>query len=282
MSSGYFEAMGLRLLKGRLFTHLDRAGSPGVAVVNETFARDLAPEGEAVGQRVRLSSERVGDRDGEWREVIGVVDDLRYTRLAVGERRGEAFVPAGQTAPARAIGAMFLTVRTSGDPLALIPFLQEAAAEAHHRARIEDVMTMDGRLSLAVAQPRFYATLVGFFAALALFLAASGVYGLLSYTVAQRRGEIGVRMALGARRGDVLGLVVRQGGMLVAAGAAVGLVAAAASSRLLESFLLGIATDDRLTFVAVPLLLVAVALVACWIPARRATRVDPMEAHRFE
>ena len=176
----------------------------------------------------------------------------------------------------------FLTVRTSGDPLALIPFLQEAAAEAHHRARIEDVMTMDGRLSLAVAQPRFYATLVGFFAALALFLAASGVYGLLSYTVAQRRGEIGVRMALGARRGDVLGLVVRQGGMLVAAGAAVGLVAAAASSRLLESFLLGIATDDRLTFVAVPLLLVAVALVACWIPARRETRVDPMEAHRFE
>ena len=177
---------------------------------------------------------------------------------------------------------MFLTVRTSGDPLALIPFLQEAAAEAHHRARIEDVMTMDGRLSLAVAQPRFYATLVGFFAALALFLAASGVYGLLSYTVAQRRGEIGVRMALGARRGDVLGLVVRQGGMLVAAGATVGLAAAAASSRLLESFLFGIATDDQLTFVAVPLLLVAVALVACWIPARRATRVDPMEALRLE
>ena len=133
-------------------------------------------------------------------------------------------------------------------------------------------MTMDGRLSLAVAQPRFYAVLVGFFAALALLLAASGIYGLLSYTVAQRRGELGIRMALGARRGDILGLVVRQGGMLVATGAAVGLAAAAAASRVLESFLYGVATDDRLTSVAAPLVLVTVALVACRLPARRATR----------
>ena len=143
-------------------------------------------------------------------------------------------------------------------------------------------MTMDGRLSLAVAQPRFYAVLVGFFAALALLLAASGIYGLLSYTVAQRRGELGIRMALGARHGDILGLVVRQGGMLVATGAAVGLAAAAAASRVLESFLYGVATDDRLTSVAAPLVLVTVALVACRLPARRATRVHPMEVLRFE
>ena len=113
-------------------------------------------------------------------------------------------------------------------------------------------------------------------------LAASGLYVLLSYTVAQRRGEIGIRMALGARRGDILGLVVRQGAVLVTAGAAVGLAGAAASSRLLESFLYGVATDDRLTFVGAPLALAAVALVACWLPARRATRVDPMEVLRFE
>ena len=280
-SPGYFDAMGLRLLGGRLFTDIDRAGSAGVVVVNETFARRLSDDGEVVGRRVRFGLDS-GDGDEQWREVIGVVADLRYSGLAAGEPQAEAFVPADQAAPARSAGAMFVTVRTTGDPLALVPFLEEAVAEAHPRARLDDVMTMDGRLSLAVAQPRFYAVLVGLFAALALLLAAAGIYGLLSYTVAQRRGEIGIRMALGARRGDILGLVVRQGAMLVAAGAVVGLAAAAASSRVLESFLYGVATDDRLTFVAAPLVLVAVALVACWLPARRATRVDPMEVLRFE
>ena len=281
-SPGYFDAMGLRLLGGRLFTDLDRAGSPGVVVVNETFARYLSAAGEAIGQRVRLGFEDGGDRDEQWREVIGVVADLQYAGLALGEQRAEAFVPAAQIAADRSIGAMFVTVRTTGDPLTLVPFLQEAVVEAHPGATFEDMMTMDGRLSLAVAQPRFYAVLVGAFAALALFLAASGLYGLLSYTVAQRRSEIGIRMALGARRGDILGLVVRQGTMLVAAGAVVGLAAAAASSRVLASFLYGVATDDRLTFVAAPLVLAAVALVACWLPARRATRVDPMQVLRFE
>ena len=280
-SPGYFDAMNLRLLGGRLFTGLDRAGSPGVVVVNESLARHLSADGEAVGERVRFGSEGVGDGD-RWREVIGVVADLRYTGLAVSEQRAEAFVPAEQTAPARSMGTMFITARTTGDPLALIPFLEEAVVETHLRARIDDVMTMDGRLSLAVAQPRFYAVLVGSFAALALLLAASGIYGLLSYTVAQRRGEIGIRMALGARRTDILGLVARQGAMLVAAGAVVGLAAAAASTRVLESFLYGVATDDRLTLLAAPLVLAAVALVACWLPARRAARVDPMEVLRFE
>ena len=282
VSPGYFDAMRPRLLEGRLFTRSDRAGGPGVVVVNETFARDLSRDGEAVGQRVQFGFGGGGEHEPWW-EVIGVVADIRYAGLAVTGPRAEAFVPADQARAARGIGAeAFVTVRTTGDPLALVPFLQEAVVEAHPRARIDDVMTMDGRLSLAVAQPRFFAFIVGFFAALALLLAASGLYGLLSYTVAQRRGEIGIRMALGARRGDILGLVVRQGAMLVAAGAVVGLAGAAASSRVLESFLYGVATDDRLTFVAAPLVLAAVALVACWLPARRATRVDPMEVLRFE
>ena len=277
-SPGYFDAMRLRLLGGRLFTTVDRAISPGVVVVNETLARHLSGDGEAVGQRVQF-----GGYNDRWWEVIGVVADLQYAGLAVSEQQAEAFVPADQAEAARPVGTdAFVTVRTTGNPLALIPFIREAVVEAHPRATIEDVMTMDGRLSLAVAQPRFYAFLVGFFAALALLLAASGIYGLLSYTVAQRRGEIGIRMALGARRGDILGLVVRQGAMLVVAGAVVGLGAAAASSRVLESFLYGVTTDDRLTFVAAPLVLVAVALVACWLPARRATRVDPMEVLRDE
>ena len=278
-SPGYFDAMRLRLLGGRLFTDLDRAGSPGVVVVNETLARHLSGDGEAVGQLVRLAFENVGDGDDQWREVIGVVADLQYAGLAVSEQQAEAFLPADQTAAAR---SMFVAVRTIGDPLTLIPVLEEAVVEAHPRATIDDVMTMDGRLSLAVAQSRFYAFLVGVFAALALVLAASGIYGLVSYTVAQRRREIGIRMALGARRADILGLVVRQGTMLMAAGVVLGLGAAAASSRVLESFLYGVTTDDRLTFVAAPLVLAAVALVACWIPARRATRVDPMEVLRFD
>ncbi len=138
------------------------------------------------------------------------------------------------------------------------------------------------RLSTAVAQPRFYAVFVGFFASLGVFLAAFGLYGLLSYVVAQRRGEIGIRMALGAQRGDVLGPLVKQGMRLVVAGAIIGVAAAAASRRILESFLYGVIADDRLTFVAAPLVLVAVALVACWLPARRAARIDPMRVLRFE
>ena len=281
-SPGYLDAMRLRLLEGRLFTRLDRAAGPGVVVVNETFARDLSRDGQAVGRRVQFGFGGGGD-DEPWWEVIGVVADIRYAGLTVTGQQAEALVPANQAVGARPVGAdAFVTVRTTGNPIGLIPFLEEAVVEAHPRAELEDVMTMDARLSIAVAQPRFYAVLVGFFAALAVLLAASGIYGLLSYTVAQRRGEIGIRMALGARRGDILGLVVRQGAVLVAAGAVVGLAGAAASSRVLESFLYGVATDDRLTFVAAPLVLVAVALVACWLPARRATRVEPMEVLRFE
>ena len=252
-------------------------------MVNETFAREFFGDEPAVGQRVRLGA-RSGGNDQPW-EVIGVVADVRYRGLSVTGSRAEAFVSAHQAEVApRGLGGStpFVAVRTIGDPLAVIPFLREAVTEAHPRAWIDDVMTMDARLSAAVEQPRFYAAFVGFFAALALFLAAFGLYGLLSYTVAQRRREIGVRMALGAQRGDILTLVVGQGAALIAAGAVAGLLAAAALSRILESFLYGVATADRLTFVAAPLLLVAVALVACWLPARRATRIHPMDALRIE
>ena len=141
---------------------------------------------------------------------------------------------------------------------------------------------MEARLSSSVAQPRFQTVFVASFGAVALLLAMLGVYGLLSYTVAQRRDEFGIRMALGAQTRHVLALVVRQGALLIAAGVGLGLLAAAASSRVLESFLFGVATDDRLTFIGAPLVLIAVALVACWIPARRATRIDPLETLRFE
>ena len=282
-SPGYFDVMRLRLRQGRFHTRFDRSGSPRVVVVNETFARDLLGGESAVGQRVRFSAPRGGD-DEPW-EVIGVVADVRYEGLTFTGSTPEAFFSARQVEEAPGFspfGPSIIAVRTAGDPLAVIPFLQEAVTEAHPRARLEDVMTMDARLSSVVAQPRFYAAFVGFFAVLAVFLATFGVYGLLAYTVAQRQAEIAIRMALGAQRGDVLALVVRQGALLVAGGAVVGVSAAAASSRVLESFLYGIATDDRLTFIGAPLVLIAVALVACWVPARRATLVEPMRTLRFE
>ena len=281
-SPGYFDVMRLRLRQGRLYTRLDGAGSPRVVVVNEAFARRFFGGDQAVGQRVRFHFR--SNRDDEPWEVIGVVADVRYEGLAFTESTPEAFFSTYQSEliPSFPFGPAFIAVRTAGDPLAAIPFIEETVTEAHPRARLREVMTMDARLSTVVAQPRFYAVFVGFFAALAVFLAAFGLYGLLSYTVAQRQGEIGIRMALGARRGDILALVVRQGAALVAAGAVAGTAAAAVSSRLLESFIYGVTTDDRLTFVAAPLVLVAAALVACWLPARRATRVEPMRTLRFE
>ena len=278
---GYFDAMRLRLLGGRLFTRRDGTGAPRVLVVNETFAGEVLGGAPAVGRRVRFLN---ADSDREPWEVIGVVADVTYRGLAVTGVQPEAFAPLQQidAVPMFEHGRAVVVARTTGDPLAAVPFLREAVAEARPGASVATVMTMDARLSSAVAEPRFYAVLVGGFAALAVLLAVLGVYGLLSYTVAQRRGEIAIRMALGAQRGDVLALVVRQGAALVAASAVVGLAAAAASSRVLESFVYGVATDDRLTFVAAPLALVAAALFACYVPARRATRIEPMDVLRFE
>ena len=269
--------MGMRLRSGRDFTRLDGAASPRVLVINETLARDLFGGEPAVGRRLRM------DAPEEPWEVIGVVADVRYSGLLTNPSPPEAFTSVHQLELGRVLFPnTMVAVRTAGDPLAFVPFLREAVPAASPRAVLVDVMTMDARVSAAVAQPRFYAVFAGFFAALALFLAAFGVYALLSYTVSQRRREIGVRMVLGARRGEVLALVVRQGAGLVAAGTLLGLLAAAGSARLLESFLFGVAAGDRLSFVGAPLVLAGVALVACWLPGRRAARLDPMDALRVE
>ena len=281
VSPGYFDAMRLRLRSGRAISPLDRAEGPPVLVLSETLAREIFGGEPAVGRRVVPA----GAGDEPW-EVVGVVADVRYGALTITESAAEAYLPLQQIEQATMLGGMFssssVAVRTAGDPLAAVPFLREAVAAAGPAATIDQVTTMDARLSAAVEQPRFYALFVGFFAALALFLAAFGIYALLSYTVSQRRREIGVRMALGARPGDVVALVVRQGAGLVAAGAVLGLFGAAGSSRLLESFLFGVGADDAWTFVAAPVALVGVALVACWLPGRRAARIDPMDALRVE
>ena len=276
-SPGYFEAMRIRLRDGRTFTRLDGPESPRVLVANETLARELFGDGPAVGQRVIAGA-------GEPWEVIGVVGDILYGGLELtAESQPEAFFPLAQIREEMGfgLGPARITVRTTRDSLAFIPFLREAVTATDPQATMDQVTTMEEQLSSAVAEPRLYAFLVGSLAGLTLVLAAFGVYGLLSYTVAQRRGEIAIRMALGAGRRQILALVVGQGAAIVGAGTVIGIGAAVVSSRMLESLLYGLATDDRLTFLLAPLVLVAVALFACWLPARRATRVAPMKMLRL-
>ena len=275
-SPGYFEAMRFRLRDGRTFSHLDGPGSPRVLVANETLARELFGSGPAVGRRVLVSGE-------PW-EVVGVVGDILYGGLEVSaESQPEAFFPLTQIHEEMGfgLGPARITIRTTGDSLAVIPFLREAAMATHPEATLDPVVTMEERLSSAVAEPRLHAFFVGSLAGLTLVLAAFGVYGLLSYTVAQRQGEIAIRMSLGAGGGRILALVLRQGAAIVGTGTIIGIAAAVAFSRMLGSLLYGIATDDGLTFLLAPFVLVTVALLACWLPARRATRVDPMKMLRF-
>ena len=275
-SPGYFEALRLRLHDGRAFTRLDGPQGPRVLVANETLARELLGDEPAVGQRVVARGE-------PW-EVIGVVGDIVYGGLELtAESQPEAFFPLAQIHEEMdfGLGPARITIRSTRDSLALIPFLREAVTATNPQATLDPVTTMEELMSSAVAEPRLYAVFVGSLAGLTLVLAAFGVYGLLSYTVAQRRGEIAIRMALGAGRRQILALVVGQGAAIVGAGTVIGIGAAVVLSRMLDSLLYGLATDDRLTFLLAPLVLVAVALFACWLPARRATRVDPMKMLRL-
>ncbi|MCY4121222.1 MAG: ABC transporter permease [Acidobacteria bacterium] len=270
------EAPGQRtvFLNELAFSALGRL-RPGVSPEQAATARQLFGAGPAVGQRVVA-------RDEPW-EIVGVVGDVQYGGLELTtESRPEAFFPLAQIHEEMSfgLGPARITVRTTGDPVALIPFLQEAVTATNPQATMDQVTTMEEHLSSAVAEPRLHAFFVGSLAGLTLVLAAFGVYGLLSYTVAQRRSEIAIRMALGAGRRQILALVVGQGAAIVAVGTLLGMGAAVASSRMLESLLYGIATDDRLTFLLAPFVLAAVALFACWLPARRATRVDPTRGLR--
>ena len=277
VSPGYLDALRFRLRAGRTLTPRDGRDSPRVLVANETLARELFGDGPAVGRQVIVGFD-------PW-EIVGVVGDVVYGGLDLtGETQAEAYFPLAQAAE-RFFGfasVVRVSVRTAGDPLAVVPFLREAVAAANPQATVGSVATMEARLLNAVAWPRLYAFFVGSLAAVALLLAAVGVHGLLSHTVAQREREIGIRMALGARGAQIAALVAGQGATLVGTGALVGLGAAAALRPLLESFLYGVAVGDRLTFVLAPLVLAAAAAAACWLPARRAVRVDPLKMLRQE
>ena len=268
----YFRTMETPLLRGREFTEIDREGAPGTVVINETLAARLWPNENALGKRVSTTGP-----EGPFLEVVGVARDSKYRSL--GEvSRPYVYLPLQQSYDPK----MTLVVRTKGEPKAITPVVREQIRTLNANLPIADVQTLREQLELTLLPSRIAAWTLGGFGALALLLAGIGIYGVVSYGAAQRTREIGVRMALGAKEKDVLGLVLWDGLIVIGAGLAIGLLLAAAATRVISAFLYGVGATDPLTFVAVPLLLGGVALVASYIPARRAVKVDPLVALRYE
>jgi len=276
-SPDYFRAAGIPLLKGRSFEPRDRVGAPGVVVISEALARAYFPDEEPLGKRIHLDA-FTGKVDEGW-EIVGVVADIRQRGLGENVRpcvyRPQAF---GSHSPHQGT----LIIRTAGSPMARADDVVKAIHEMDPDQPVANVRTLDRVVAALMAQRRFVLLLLGGFAGAALLLAAIGLYGVIAYAVSQRTREIGIRMALGASRGNVLGLVLRQGLTLAGIGVALGVPAALGMTRLLTTFLYEVKPGDPLTFVGVSLTLLLVALLACFIPARRAARVDPMVALRAE
>ena len=286
VSPGYADVLRLRRRAGRFFTDRDTAGGPRVAVVSESFAREAFRGEPAVGQRLAPAFPFPGGGrgGGETWEVVGVVADVtspfvpaEFTSTLAGEIYLSMFQPGMDTMPG--FGAPTVVVRADGNPLAVVPFLREALADVEPGMPV-DTIVLETMLAARAARPRFYAAAAGVFGLAALLLAAFGLYAVLACAVSRRRREIGIRVALGAGRGDVRRLVLRQGGVIVAAGVLLGLLAAAAGVRIAGSILHGVTPADPLTFAAVTAVLAAVALLACWLPARRAARIEPLEILR--
>jgi putative ABC transport system permease protein len=272
----YFKTLGVPMLKGRDFTERDNKQGPPIVIVNQAFARKFFPNEDPVGKRIKPGISTDTD-DPTMREIIGVVSDIRNRNLSSDLRPGY-YLPAAQMP----FNQMTLVVRTTNDPHSVITAVQNEVHAMDSELPIFNVKTMEEYISATVAGPRFNATLLVIFAGVALILTIVGLYGVMSYSVAQRTNEIGIRMALGAQTGDVLRLIVSQGFKLVLIGLGIGLVGAFALMRVIASLLFGVTSKDPLTFAAVAVLLALVALLACYIPARRATRLDPLHALRYE
>jgi putative ABC transport system permease protein len=268
---GYFRAMGIRLLKGREFTEADTADAPKTVVISESLARRYFPDEDPLGRRLMF------DGGKDLREIVGVISDVKFFGLGADARPSMYF--AHPQSPTR---GMSLVIRTQGDRLALTAAVRGEVSALDRNLALSNVMTLDEMVATSLAEPRFTVLLLGTFAVVAMILSAIGVYGVVSYSVSQRSHELGVRMALGAQATDVLKLVVGEGMALVLSGVGIGLAAAFALTRVMESLLFGITATDFSTFALTSVILAIVALGACLVPARRATRVDPMIALRYE
>ena len=274
MSNDYFRAMGIQLLAGRGFTDDDRDKATPVVVINQTFARKFWPGEDALGKRIRWGGWGV-----EWLTVVGVVADVRASSLEA-EAAPSSYMPIFQV-PRTRRNVVFIA-RTLGDPAALVTSIRDRIRAVDEELPVYDVRTMNSVIAESVGQRRFAMLLISIFAGVALLLASVGLYAVMSNLVAQRTREIGIRVALGARGIDVLNLVVRQGALLTVIGVGLGLLGSFALTRTMKSLLFGVSPTEPLVFIGIPVLLIGVALGACLVPARRATKVDPMVALRYE
>ncbi len=272
----YFRTLNIPLLQGRDFEVRDTADSTPVVIVNESLVRKYFPHENPLGRRINPGL-KTSDRGRQWREIIGVVKDVRHATLTE-ESGAELYVPHSQ----KQWGTLTLVARTSSDPVSIVNGVRSEVAALDKDLPIYSVETLEEYVSASLAQQRFQTLLLTLFATVALILTAVGLYGVVSYSVAQRTRELGIRVALGARATDVLKLVAKGGMMLVLIGVAIGLAAAVALTRLLKTLLFGVTPTDAATFATVSAGLIVVALLACYIPARRATKVDPLVALRYE
>jgi predicted permease len=283
VTSGYFKAMQIPLVRGRLLTEADDASAQLVAVVDSNFAHHFWPHGDAIGQRVAIDTiPEIKPQTARWRTIVGVVGHVKHYALDV-EGREQIYFPHRQPLYGVFVPRdMTLAVRTSLEPSSMTSAIREQVFAIDKNLALYHVATMDELVSNSVAQPRLNLSLLVAFATLALVLAAVGVYGVMAYAVTQRTQEFGIRMALGASPGDVLRQVFLEGSRLAALGLALGLTAALALTRLMSSLLFEVNPSDPLTFGVATTVLTLVALAACYVPARRATRIDPLIALRYE
>jgi putative ABC transport system permease protein len=274
VSPGYFETLGYAVASGRTFSERDHADAPRAVVINDTLARMGWPGQDPIGRRLRPGDE---SSTAPWSTVVGVVRDVRRGDLR-GNVRPEVYACSLQVTPRTQI----LLVRTSADPSAILSSLRAAVREVHPQVPVFNAGTLASEFAETLTSPRFRAILLAGFAVIALLLASIGIYGVTAHAVSQRTHEVGIRMALGARAGDVVGMMMTQHLRPALIGLAVGVTAALALSRFLASLVYGVSATDPLTFLLMAAALLAVAAAACWIPARRATRVDPVIALRSE
>ncbi|MFL6227288.1 MAG: ADOP family duplicated permease [Pyrinomonadaceae bacterium] len=275
VSPRYFQTMGIQLLRGRPFGEQDRADAPAAVVVSESMARRYYPGEDPLGKRISFGKPQSPD---DWMTIVGIVNDVRQYNLDA-EPKPQIYLTyqqAGFFAPRH------LIIATSVEPRGLGSAVRGAVWEIDKDQPVSDISTMEDVLSESIARQRFSMILLAVFAAVGLILAAVGLYGVMSYSVAQRRHEIGIRMALGAQASDVLRMVVGQGLKLVFVGVAIGLIASLALTRVMASLLFGVSATDPTTFAVISLVLVSAGVLACFVPARRATKVDPMIALRYE